>query len=157
DEEERKAAQDFQRAIDGDPTFAPAYIGLGYAHAPILRGSGLMNASPRDYETRKAAAEKVLELDPDSSEAHGLMASVHCEDWEWSQAEEELRRAIALAPNRADAHDDYSTFLFAIGRRDEGMKEAEIAQELDPNMNHMTDAFANSGRYDDAISLMLRD
>jgi len=157
DEEMRKAEQDFQRAIDGDPAFAPAYIGLGYAHAPILGGTGLMNPSPRDYEVRKWAAEKALELDPDSSEAHGLQASVYCEDWKWSAAEEELRRAIALDPNRADAHDDYSTFLFATGRQNEGMKESEIAQELDPKMDRMYGAFANSGRYDEAISLMLRD
>jgi TolB-like protein/DNA-binding winged helix-turn-helix (wHTH) protein len=157
DEEDQKAAQDFQRAIDEDPSFAPAYIGLAYAHSPILAGYGLLNPSLRDYEARKAAVEKAVELAPDSSEAHDLLASVYCEDWKWSQAEEELQRAIALSPNSADAHDTYGMFLFAIGRPEEGMKESKIAQELDPKVDHMADALQNSGRNDEAISLLLRD
>jgi TolB-like protein/DNA-binding winged helix-turn-helix (wHTH) protein len=157
DEAQHKASEYFQRAIDEDPNFAPAYIGLAYAHAPILRGSGLMNPSPRDYEIRRAAAEKAVELDPNSSEAHDLLASIDCEDWKWFQAEEELRRAIALSPNRADAHNDYGTFLFAVGRIEEGVKEQEIAQELDPNVDHLSNALWFEGRYDESIQLLLRD
>jgi TolB-like protein/DNA-binding winged helix-turn-helix (wHTH) protein len=157
DEVANKASKYFQQAIDEDPNFAAAYIGLGYAHAPILRGSGLMNPSPRDYEIRKAAAEKAVELDPNSSEAHDLLASIDCEDWKWFQAEEELRRAIALSPNRADAHNDYGTFLDAVGRVEEGVKEQEIAQELDPNVDHLSNALWFEGRYDESIQLLLRD
>ena len=145
DEEQHKAAEDFQNAINEDPSFAPAYVGLAYAHAPILRGAGLMNPSPHDYEIRKAAAEKAAELDPDSSEVHDLLASLDCEDWKWTQAEEELKRAIALNPNRAEAHDDYGTFLTAMGRVDEGAKEQEIAQRLDPNVDHMSMPLSNWG------------
>jgi TolB-like protein/DNA-binding winged helix-turn-helix (wHTH) protein len=138
DEENDKAALAFQRAIKEDPTFVPAYIGLAYAHAPILRGQFRMKPSPEDYEIRKAAAEKAVELDPDSPEVHSLLADVDCEEWKWSQAEEELRRAIVLNPNSAEAHDDYGTFLFAMGRQDEGMREQELAQQLDPNVDHLS-------------------
>ena len=157
DEEDRKAAREFQRAIDEDPSFAPAYIGLAYAHAPILRGAGLMNPSPRDYEIRKNAAEKAVELDSDSSEAHELVASVDCEDWNWSQAEEELHRAIALNPNNADVHDEFANFLIATGRLNEGLKEEQLAQELDPNVDHLSGALLYEGKYDESIQLSLRD
>ena len=157
DEEAQKAAQDFQRAIDDDPNFAPAYVRLAYAHAPILRGAALMNPSPQDYEIRKAAAAKAIQLDPDSSEVHDLLASLACEDWKWSQAEEELRRAIALSPNRAEAHDDYGTFLTAVGRVNEGVREQQIAQELDPGADHMSIPLSNLGRYEESIRWTLRD
>jgi len=158
DEEKRLAAESFQRAIDEDPAFAPAYVGLAYAHAPILvGGGGMSNPSPRDYQTRKAAIEKALELNPDSSEAHILQASLYCDDWRWSQAEQELQRGIALNPNSADAHDTYGTFLYAVGRPVEGMQESEIAQGLDPKVDHMSGALGNSGRNDEAIALLLRD
>ena len=116
-----------------------------------------MNPSPHDYEIRKAAAEKAAELDPDSSEVHDLLASLDCEDWKWTQAEEELQRAIALNPNRAEAHDDFGIFLTAMGRVDEGAKEQEIAQRLDPNVDHMAMPLSNLGKYDESIRLTLRD
>src|SRR5438309_2960958 len=157
DEEAHKAAENFQRAIDQDSGFAPAYLGLAHAHAPILFGSVLMNPSPRDYEIRKAAAKKAATLDPDSSATHDLLASIDCEDWNWRDAEEELRRAIALSPNNAEAHDVFGTFLFAMGRAEEGEKEAELAQALDPNVDHLSGSLGNSGKYDEAIQFSLRD
>ena len=157
DEETHTAAQCFQRAIDEDPSFAPAYIGLAYAHNVILGATSLWRPSPQDHEIRKAAAKKALELDPSSSEVHELLANLDCDDWKWSQAEEELRRAITLNPNRAESHDALGFFLIAIGRPDEGVKELQGAQELDPKNDHLANAFFYQGKYDDAIQLALRD
>ena len=105
DEETRMAAQYFQRAIDDDSRFVPAYIGLAYAHNVILAAPTLFRPSPRDHEIRKAVTEKAAELDPNSSEVHELLANLACDDWRWPKAEEELRRAIALNSNRAESHD----------------------------------------------------
>jgi tetratricopeptide (TPR) repeat protein len=157
DEEQHKAAEYFQRAIDDDPNFAPAYIGLAHAHALILSGTGLMNPSPQDYAIKKTAAEKAAALDSQSSEAHELLGSVAAEDWRWSEAEEELRRAIALSPNRAQAHDTLANFLYATGRRDEGYKETQIAQELDPKTDRLTGILFDEGKYDESIQLQNRD
>jgi TolB-like protein/DNA-binding winged helix-turn-helix (wHTH) protein len=157
DEEQRKAAEYFQLAIDEDPNFVPAYIGLAHAHALILGGPGLMNPSPQDYAIKKAAAEKAAALDSQSSEAHELLGSVAAEDWRWSEAEEELRRAIALSPNRAQAHDTLACFLFATGRWDEGHKETQIAQELDPKTDRLTDLLFDEGKYDESIQSLNRD
>jgi TolB-like protein/DNA-binding winged helix-turn-helix (wHTH) protein/Tfp pilus assembly protein PilF len=147
DEEPRKAAQYFQRAINEDPNFAPAYIGLARAH------QGLMRLSPRDYEIRKAAAGKAAALDPTSAEVHVLLAELHCDDWNWSQAEEEYRQAIALNPNSADAHDSLGHFLDATGRLDEGMKEFQRAQQLDPSYDHLAHHLSNLVGLDQAIQL----
>lgn len=64
DEVANKASKYFQQAIDEDPNFAPAYIGLARTHASILTGPGLMNPSPTDYEIRKAAPTRRLSWIP---------------------------------------------------------------------------------------------
>jgi Flp pilus assembly protein TadD len=53
-------------------------------------------------------------------------------DRDWQEAERELRRAIELNPSSLGAHQSYAYFLDAAGRLDEGMREWERAQELDP-------------------------
>jgi adenylate cyclase len=45
-------------------------------------------------------------------------------DFDWAGAEKELRRAIELAPNLADAHDYYGMYLAAMGRHEESRIES---------------------------------
>ncbi len=157
DEETRTAAQYFQRAINEDAGFVPAYVGLAYAHNLILEGPTLWHPTPQDYGIKKAAAAKAAELDPGSSEVHEVLASLDCDEWKWSQAEEELRLSIVLNPNRAEAHDALGFFLIAIGHSDEGEKELQRAQELDPHNDHLSSAYFYAGNYDESIQLTLRD
>lgn len=105
--------------------------------APILFGTNLFNPSPRDYQIRKAAVKKAAALDPGSLEIRILLASIACEDWQWSKAEEQLPRARAMNPNNAESHAALGTFLFAMGRGEKGEKEQQIAQALDPNVDHL--------------------
>jgi tetratricopeptide (TPR) repeat protein len=53
-------------------------------------------------------------------------------NWEWDDAERELKRAIELNPGYPSAHHWYSEHLTAIGRRDESIAELKLAGELDP-------------------------
>ena len=148
DEELGIAGKYFQKAIDADPTFAPAYIGLAEAH------HNLFWPSSEDFAIMKASAEKALELAPTSSVAHEEMSTSKFEDRDWAGAEEESRRAIALNPNSASAHDSLGKCLDTIGKLDEGWKEYEIAQELDPNQDHLSCALNIRGQHDRAIELL---
>lgn len=150
DEELRKAAQYFQRAINADPTFAPAYIGMAEAH------HNLWSPSNEDFGLMRAFAEKALELAPDSSDAHEAMGTAKFENWDWMGAEEEYRRALALNPNNAAAHEQLGDTLEIFGRVDEAWKEYQVAQELDPNQDHLSDALYLRGQYDRAIELLRR-
>ena len=157
DDETRKAGEYFQRAIDEASSFVPAYIGLAYAHNLILSYPSLFRPSPQDYNIKQAAAQKAAELDPDSPEVHEVLANLACDDWNWSKAEAELRRSIALNPNRAESHDALGYFMIALGRPDEGVKELQYAQELDPNNDHLANFYFYQGKYDEAIRLTARD
>lgn len=122
----------FQQAIEKDPLYAQAYVGLADAYVLL---SGYYSV-PQDEAISKAraAAKKALEIDASLGEAHaslGLIAGNY--DWNWDEAEREYRRAIELNPNYATAHHWYGEgFLALQGRFDEALAEMSRAQELDP-------------------------
>jgi len=151
DDEKLKAQQYFQQAINADPNFVAAYIGMVNAHDDLLLPSN------DDFAMRKAAAEKAVALDPSSSDAHLALAGVrYVDEWDWPRAEDEFRHAIALNPSGADAHQDFCSFLDAMGRLDEGLSECQIAQQLDPNNNRLSEAMEARTEFNEAIQLLLR-
>jgi TolB-like protein/Flp pilus assembly protein TadD len=126
----RKAIEDFRKAIEKDPGFAPAYAGLADSYS-FLRST---YAAPKDVMPQaREAARKALELDDTLAEAHVSMGlTLFFYDFDWAGAEKELKRAIELNPNLADAHDAYATFLAGMNRSAEAVAEIERARRLDP-------------------------
>jgi tetratricopeptide (TPR) repeat protein len=104
----------------------------------------------------RAAAVQAIHLDETLSEAHVSLSSLllHLE-WSWSAAEEEARRAIALNPSNAMAHQWYGYYLSAMGRFEPAIAEMRRALELDPlspNKRHSLAAtLYRAGRYDEAL------
>lgn len=126
-----KAIGYFQQAIEKDPTFALAYVGLGDAYALLSDYNFL---PPREAIPKaKSALSRALELDPTLGEAHAPLAMIRFRyDFDWAAAEKEFRHAIALSPNYATAHHWYGYFLTAAERFDDAERELKRAQELDP-------------------------
>jgi adenylate cyclase len=125
-----KAAELFKQAIAADPSYALAWSGLADCHALSVQYTG---ARP-DETLPKARAEalKAIELDDSLAEAHASLALVLQEDYEWSNAERQLRRAIELRPGYATAHQWYGISLWTVGRMTEAERELELARQLDP-------------------------
>jgi TolB-like protein/DNA-binding winged helix-turn-helix (wHTH) protein/Flp pilus assembly protein TadD len=150
----RKSIDYFQRAIQGDPTYAPPYAGLANSY---LLSAGWLNMSPADaYPKAKAAALRALALDENLAEAHTTLAEEEHEyEWKWVDAEREFRRAIELDPNSPVAHKSYAEFLMHGGRGTEAIAEMERARELDPLsliVNTLVGfAYGNARQYDRAI------
>jgi len=151
DEELRQAGKYFQQAIDADPKFAPAYVGLSIAHESLFWPSN------DDFEIMSRAAERSVALDPTSSDARAQLGNVKAEDWDWSGAEEQYRRAISLSPGNASAHDALGSVLDRLGRFEEGWSEQEIAQQLDPNQDQISGALYLRGQYNRTIALLRRE
>jgi len=127
----KKGTASFQQAIDLDPTYAPPYAGLAEAHVMMA----IMGHRPSTEVFPLARAEglKALEMDDGLAEAHADIGMVKLVfDWDWSGAEQEFRRAIALNPNSSQAHFFYGVFLTVLDRPDEAIRESEIALKLDP-------------------------
>ena len=151
----KKAVDSFQQAIAKDPNYAPAYAGLSDTYFSLGFIFGHMR--PTDaMPLARAAAQKAIELDPNSAEGHASLATVELTyDWNFPAAEEELKRAIALNPNNEWAHQLYGTLLMAEGRADESVAEGRKAVEIDPvsanGRNILGYLLVFAGRYDEAI------
>lgn len=129
----QKAIEYFNEAIAKDPRYAQAYAGLADSYA-LLGNSDFAVMSPREaYPKAKAAATKALELDNSLGEAHTSLAfCLGLFEWNWDAAENEYRRAIALNPGYATAHQWYGLQLSALSRFDEAIAEIRKAESLDP-------------------------
>jgi serine/threonine-protein kinase len=132
DENLQKAIAQFEDAVKLSPTFAPAYSGLSDAYLWAGYNEGLMTASEARPRAR-AAAEKAVQLDSTSAEAHASLATFKLfYEFDWAGCEREFRRAIQLNPNYAFAHDQFAMALAFTGRFDESIAESRRAAELDP-------------------------
>ncbi len=145
----------FQKAIEVDQGYAPAYAGLADCYN-MLVVYGL--SQPKDaFPKAKEAATKALSIDGTLAEARTSLAFIkHRWDWGREEAEKEFQLAIKSKPSYAPAHQWYSSYLVAMGRFDEAIAEAKRAEELEPlsfiSNSHLGWILYLAGRYDDAIA-----
>jgi adenylate cyclase len=151
----KNALQCFEKAIEIDPGYAPAYASVAQWHT----GRHGREAVSRDETYPKAleAIKKALELDSNLPEAHVVLGTIKCQyEWDRKSAEKSFKRALELNPGLAMAHSSYSSLLSMIGRCDESISQAEKAMELDPlspqaNSN-LGASLLMARRYDPAIN-----
>jgi serine/threonine protein kinase/lipoprotein NlpI len=144
----------FRQAIDLDPNFALAYTGLSFTYSDAVDD---FFASPQESMPKATeAAKKALELDDTLPEAHFELGKIHYwYDFDWSAAERELKRAIELGPNYAQAHAYYGWYLGLVGRFGESIEESKRSEQLDPlsvqNNTIVAQNFYLAHQYDEAI------
>lgn len=150
-----KSVDYFNQAIEKDPSYALAYVGLADAYIVIPFFS--VGSAQDSYPKARAAARRALEIDETLAEAHTAMAAVLMDyDWNLAESNREFERAIELNPNYANAHHWYARENLTItGEFDKALAEMRRAQELDPlsliiNAN-FGKAYFNARRYDEAI------
>jgi tetratricopeptide (TPR) repeat protein len=149
-----KALDYLQRSVQKDPEYAPAYAALTMSYS-IASLTGVMPPAEANLKWKSAVA-KTLELDSNSADAHySLGGALLNLDWNWRDAERELRRAIQLNANLADAHLVYSNCLMALGRVDEAIAEVQKKVQLDPyspqGTRFLGQFLIRARRYDEAI------
>jgi serine/threonine protein kinase/TolB-like protein/tetratricopeptide (TPR) repeat protein len=126
-----RAATHFREALDRDPDFAPAWVGLADSLALMDQYAGV--PSKENCPKAKGAIMKALSLDPALATAHASRALLlgHCE-YKWVEAEAEFKKAIELDPRYVTAHHWYALHLAYRGFFDHARQEALLAQQLDP-------------------------
>lgn len=121
----------FREALEADPTYALAYVGMADSYNII----GFYSLLPPGDAFRKAeaAARKALEIDPLLAEAHTALAySIHNYRWDWPRAAESYLRGLELRPDYPYAHQFYGNHLFCMARFDEAIAQFLLAVDLDP-------------------------
>jgi len=119
-----KARQSFEKAVELNPRNAEAMNDLFeyYVQAPGFLGGGLDKAA--------ALAARIRDLDP--AEYHSAQAQLAEKRKEWGTAEQQLRRAVDLAPRQAGRLLDLAKFLARQGRHQESDAAFQQAARIEP-------------------------
>jgi len=125
-----EAEQFFREAIELDPQFALAHVGLADVLRLRIAYSGAAPATALT-EVDKSVAE-ALRLQPDLSEAWASAGGIALFRRAYDDAETKFRRAIEINPNNATARHWYSLVLRDTGRHDESLEQIRRAVALDP-------------------------
>jgi serine/threonine protein kinase/Tfp pilus assembly protein PilF len=150
-----KAQQYFESALEEDPDYALAHIGMFLALSTRAQ-IGLVPPGEIMPEA-KPYLLKALELDDTLAEAHFAMAAMKTWfEWDWEGGEVSFLRAIKLNPNYAMGRAYYSNLLCYLKRNEEAAAQGALALELDPLNSLFMSMYANTlyylRRYDEAIA-----
>jgi len=129
----RRAMEYFQKALEVDPEYAPAYAGLAecfavssvYPYCFLPPGQAMPRA--------KTSALRALELDPELAEAHatlGLVRLVY--EWNFVESEQSFVRAQQLKPSCPNAHVWFALYCIAVEDLERAQSEAQKVRECDP-------------------------
>jgi eukaryotic-like serine/threonine-protein kinase len=129
----RRAVDAFEKAIALDPTYAPAWSALAIQ----------LSNSAGEHHTREeqmammrrgiAAAEKAIALAPDLAEGYAARGLLRANlSWDWRGAQEDLDRAVALAPGDADTLRRQAVLFATLGRFGDALATIRRALDVDP-------------------------
>jgi len=180
----------FQQSLHADPGFALAYAALGQAyldqysltrlsqsvaraeeacgHAVQLDAGSpdgeicmgmLLNATGR-YEKAAQHLEAAIRLDSTRDESFRELAEAYEGQKRLVEAENALKRAIALRPQFWAGYKRLGGFYNAHGRMDEAVQQFKRVIELAPDSfsgySNLGAVYALQGKYDDAIGVLER-
>jgi tetratricopeptide (TPR) repeat protein len=153
-----KARNYFQLAIERDPKFALAYVGLADTYVGSYYYAGMPVREAASHA--QPLIDRALSLDDVLPEAYATQGLLRAELEKPAEAEVDLRRAIALNPNYANAFLWLGITFDAEARPLDALSVFADAAKLDP-LNFVVQArmgvdFVNVGRYDDASARMQR-
>ena len=151
----RKAAGFFEQAVQLDPSYAKARLGLGWVR--FSQASSGYIPEKEGFENARDAANQALALDPNGGEAHTLLGEIKREyDWNWTGADKEYKQALELEPGSATVIRGAANMAKTLGRLDEAIRLNIRAIQIDPlspNGYHNAGiALYNAGRYDEAAA-----
>jgi adenylate cyclase len=124
----------FQRAIELDPNYSPAYVGLGRVELNgVLQG---WTADPQGALQRvETLGRKAIEIDPASAGAHALLGSTYIRFGDYDRALDEMRRAVNLNNSDPNAYAGLGGALLWSGDIDASAKAFETAKKLGLDFN----------------------
>lgn len=127
----RISVERFRQAVAIDPDYTQAWLGLAAVQFRIpIAGE----APPLEfYPLARQAAERALELDPASAEAHAMLGWIeHWYGWDWRASEAHFRRAIELDPADTESQLGYAHLLSNSSRHEEAIQAVRRAREISP-------------------------
>ena len=147
----------FEKAVDLDPDFALAFVGLALAHL-VDFWMDWTGSHERALAGLVRAAETSVRLDGQLALAHCVMGYAQYLTGRPQKAVASLERAVELDPSLAIAHAWLADALCSAGRADEAIPNVEKAMRMSPHdpltwsfLFIIGQAHAYAGRYEEAI------
>jgi DNA-binding winged helix-turn-helix (wHTH) protein/tetratricopeptide (TPR) repeat protein len=122
----------FKQTINLDPQFGPAYLSLATAYALLhdYRDAELEEMHRQAIET----VERGIAVDDSIRDAaNAIFGFVYHKQRRWSEAEQAYIRAINAQVVDSNAFNWYARMLAGVGRREDALRQALNARELDPS------------------------
>ncbi len=146
----------FRQAIAIDPDYAPAWNGAGYAQ--FRRGANAYERSVGAFQNAERSARRAIELDPTSSDAYALLASIQTLRFDWKGADESRAKALHLNPGNGNALLNQAVQTLITGSQSDAIAQMQVALDRDPlnllNRRYAGRMFFYAGRLDDAERLL---
>lgn len=137
----RRAAEAFYNAIALDPHYAAAYAGLALSEYVLADSTG----DSTGQRQAMADAERAVTLAPQEADGYVSRGVIRMNfGWDWSGAEADLAKALALDPTSDKVQGNYATLLQRLGRLPEAIEVGRRATEIDPLS---ASAWSNLGQY----------
>ncbi|MGP8067538.1 MAG: adenylate/guanylate cyclase domain-containing protein [Thermoplasmata archaeon] len=150
----REALSQFQKAVDRDPGFARARVGV--AEATLWLGAEGALPLQESVERCRTELAKALDQNDALAEAHSVLAGLLVGEDDPAGAEREARRAMELNPSLSDPYRWLAQLAAGDGRIDETVRLLEAAQQINPvDVNiiaFLGRAYVYAGRETDALA-----
>ena len=124
-----RSGEMFERAIEQDANYSPAFAGLAMAHSTLFEWFG---AGEDDLAIAGRASQRALELAPDLAEAHVARGFALSLSRRYEEAAKEFESAIRLNPNLFDAYYYFARSSFACGEIEKSAEMFRKAAEVRP-------------------------
>ena len=146
----------YTEAIRLDPNYALAFVGRSLALTTAATEAETAAAAREGYDKAQADARQALALAPDLAQAHLALAFVSDNTLDFTQANDEYQRALALAPGNAEVLRVSGLFAAYMGHFDAGVAAARRAAVLDPlarrSYTVLGRALYAARRYEEAVA-----
>jgi adenylate cyclase len=152
-----KAREMFQQAIELDPRYASAYVGLGWTYRKAV-GHGWTEFPNQALEQAHDLAQKALDLE-ESADAYSLLGYIYLLRKQYDLASHALERAVELNPNDWDSLAILASVKLYTGRPDEAIQTFETALRFNPAVDvdrqlELGFAYYLASRYDASIKTL---
>ena len=146
----------YTEAIRLDPHYALAFAGRSIALTTVAGEAKTEAAAREGYDKAQADARRALILAPDLAQAHVALAFVSENTLDFTQANDEYERALALAPGNAEVLRTSGSFAASMGHFDAGVAAARRAVVLDPlgriSHSELGRTLYSARRYEEAVA-----
>jgi TolB-like protein/Tfp pilus assembly protein PilF len=142
-----------ERAVKLDPGYEPSWTELSIVYTDMAARGYMPNAEA--LPKARDAVRQAIELNPRSARAHVALGYLHMnDDWDWTAADREIRKALELEPGSADVLHAAGSLYLVLGRVGDSVKMFLAAVARDPlrasSYSNLGVAYFADGRLEEA-------